>query len=82
LIWVDVIPSTGTSVGCAGIGVSLSEGAGVWVAVAVKGTEKGVGVTIVSSLNLELQPVYKRIKTVKITLENRMGTLGFYRLSQ
>jgi hypothetical protein len=43
---------------------------------------KGVGVTIVSSLNLELQPVYKRIKTMKITLENRMDTPGFYRLSQ
>jgi len=42
---------------------------------------KEVGVDIVSSLNLELQPVYKRITTVKITLENRMDTGGFYRLS-
>jgi hypothetical protein len=36
---------------------------------------------MVSSLALDLQPVYKRIKTVKITLENRLVTLGFYRLS-
>ena len=70
------------AIGCAEIGVPVSEGAGGWVAVAVKVIEKGVGVTIVSSLNLELQPVYKRIKTVKITLENRMDTPGFYRLSQ
>jgi hypothetical protein len=38
-----------------------------------------VGVAIVSSLKLELQPVYKRIKIVKITLEDRMDTLRFYR---
>ena len=80
LIWVEVIPSTGvarSAVGCAGIGVPISEGEGVWVAVAVKVIEKVVGVTIVSSLNLELQPVYKKIKTVQITLENRMDTTRF-----
>jgi hypothetical protein len=74
---VDVIPSTGTIVGCAGIGVLVCEGAGVWVAVAVNVIEKVVVVTIVSSLNLELQPVYKRIKMMKITLEDRMDTAGF-----
>jgi hypothetical protein len=74
---VDVIPSTGTIVGRAGIGVLVCEGAGVWVAVAVKVIEKVVVVTIVSALNLELQPVYERIKMVKITLEDRMDTAGF-----
>jgi hypothetical protein len=40
-------------------------------------SRKGVVVNIISSLRLELQPVYKRIRTMKITLENRMGTAGF-----
>jgi hypothetical protein len=84
LIWVDVIPSTAcTAVGCAGSGVSVGEGLGVsgTVTGSVEVMIKGVGVNVVSSLNLELQPVYKRIKTVKITLENRMDTVRFYRLS-
>ena len=51
------------------------------MAVAVKVIRKGVEVNIVSSLNVELQRVYKRIKTVKITLENRIDTGRFYRLS-
>lgn len=55
-------------------GVAVSERTGVWVAVDIKVIGKEAGVNIVSSLNLELQPVYKRIKTVKITLENRMDT--------
>jgi len=80
---VDVIPSTGALTGCAGSGVAVSVGTAGEVAVAgnVDVTITGVGVGIVSSLSLELQPVYKRIKTVKITLENRMDTLRFYRLS-
>jgi hypothetical protein len=40
---------------------------------------RSVGVDTVSSLNLELQPVYKRIRIVQITLENRIDTPGFYR---
>jgi hypothetical protein len=80
---VDVIPSTGSFVGCAGNGITVSVGVAVKVGVvaSVDVVMKGVGVNIVSSLSLELQPVYKRIKTVKITLENRMDTLRFYRLS-
>jgi hypothetical protein len=82
---VDVIPSTGTCVGggCAGSEVSVLGWIEVRAAVtgSVEVMIKGVGVNIVSSLNLELQPVYKRITTVKITLENRMDTGRFYRLS-
>jgi len=80
---VDVIPSTGALAGCAGSGVAVSVGraGGVAVAGSVDVMIAGVGIDIVSSLSLELQPVYKRIKTVKITLENRMDTLRFYRLS-
>ena len=81
LIWVEVIPSTGVcaAVGCAGSGVSVCGGTEVGVAVdgSVDVMIAGVGVKIVSSLSLELQPVYKRIKTVKITLENRMDTVRF-----
>jgi hypothetical protein len=83
LTWVEVIPSTGVGVGvgCATGGVTVFEGAGVRVADGLDGMTRGVGVDMVSSLALDLQPVYKRIKTVKITLENRLVTLGFYRLS-
>jgi hypothetical protein len=80
---VEVIPSTGAGVGvsCAASGVTVFEGTGVRVADAVDRLTRGVRVDMVSSLVLDLQPVYKRIKTVKITLENRLVTLGFYRLS-
>jgi hypothetical protein len=78
---VEVIPSTGVcgAVGCAERGVSVWGGTDVGLAVAgsVEVMITGVGVKIVSSLSLELQPVYKRIKTVKITLENRMDTVRF-----
>ena len=83
LSWVEVIPSTGAGVGvgCAASGVTVFEGAGVRVAEVVERLTRGVRVDMVSSLVLDLQPVYKRIETVKITLENRLVTLGFYRLS-
>ena len=65
----------GSEISVGGLGVSVTVTGSVEVMI------KGVDVKIVSSLNLELQPVYKRIKTVKITLENRMDTGRFYRLS-
>jgi hypothetical protein len=76
LICVDVIPSTGVcvAVGCAGSGVAVCDGTGIWVAGNVKVATRAAGVDIISSLRLELQPVYRRIKTLKITLENRMDT--------
>jgi len=82
LIWVEVVPSTGIIVGAGG-GVTVSVGAGGRVAGSVKVITGGVGVDIgfSPSLNLGLQPVYKKIRRVKITLENRMDTIGFYRLS-
>jgi hypothetical protein len=61
-------------VGWAGSGVVVSDGIGVCVADSVDVITRSVGVDIGSSLRLELQPVYKRIKIVKITLENRIDT--------
>jgi len=67
----------------AGGGVTVSVGAGDRVAELAKGIVGDIGVEVdpSPSLTVELQPVYKKIKTVKITLENRMGTVRFYRLS-
>jgi hypothetical protein len=74
---VEVTPSTGgaTVVGWSGSGVA--DGAGVWVAGRVDVIMKGVGVDILSSLRSELQPVYKKIKRMKTTLENRIDTAAF-----
>jgi hypothetical protein len=81
LICVDVTPPTGPGVGVAGRGVTVSDAKVVLVTGSLEAVTRGVGVEMVSSLGLDLQPVYRRIKTVKITLENRLDTLRFYRLS-
>ena len=78
---VVVVPSTGIIVGAGG-GVAVSVGMGGKVAGSVKVMMGDVGVEIGPSLKVVLQPVYKKIKRVKITLGNRIGTIRFYRLSQ
>jgi len=65
------------AVGCTGSAVAVGDGTGIWVAGSVEAMTRAVGVDIMSSLRLELQPVYRRIKTLKITLENRMDTGKF-----
>jgi hypothetical protein len=80
LTWVEVVPSTELIVGAGG-GVAVSVETGDRVAGSVKVMTGDVGVEIGPSLNLVLQPVYKKIRRVKITLENRMDTIRFYRLS-
>jgi hypothetical protein len=79
LTWVEVIPSTGIWVVGAKVvgGAAVSDGSGVCVAVAAEVLTRSVGVDIGSSLDGVLQPVYKRINRVKITLENRIDTEGF-----
>lgn len=76
LTCVEVMPSTGicVAVGWAGGGGTVSERTGVCVAEDVAVLTRAAGVDITASLRSELQPVYRRIKTLKITLENRIDT--------
>ena len=59
LIWVDAVPSTGTTVGVGGFGIGVSDGTGVNVgsSVAVTNIRVGVGVTSLAVFNP--QPVLK-----------------------
>ena len=59
----------------------MSVGGKVAGSVKVMTGDVGVEIGPSPSLTLELQPVYKKIRTVKITLENRMDTIRFYRFS-
>ena len=79
LIWLEVTPSTNACAVADGArsGVSVAIGIEVRVAGEVEVTIREVGVPIVSSLRLELQPVYKSIKRMQITLENRIDTTRF-----
>jgi hypothetical protein len=74
---VVVIPATDGRAAANGVKVTVAEARGVRVIGNVEVMTSCVGVDIGSSLGVELQPVYRRIKTVKITLENRIGTGRF-----
>jgi hypothetical protein len=77
LTCVEVSPWTGGRAVADGANAAVSEARGAWVAGSVDVMTRCVGVDIGSSLGVELQPVYRRIKTVKITLENRIDTERF-----
>ena len=80
LIWVEVIPSTGGTVGWGEAGSEVCNGAGIIVPGSVEVMTGGVWVGIISPGMREVQLVL-RIRITMAMLEKRMDTAGFYRLS-
>jgi hypothetical protein len=76
LTWVDVIPSTGTIVGCRGgvRGVSV----GIWAGFAgnVEGTSSGVAEGTFTSRIWASQPAIKKTRIMEAAVENLSGTAG------
>lgn len=76
LIWVDVVPSTGATVGAGGGGSGVSDGTWVRVTGNVDVTGAAVAVDIISLRIGAPQAVLKKTTALKTTIEGLMDTAG------